>query len=157
MSGNRLTRSGAGMALIIGGLVGGLVGGVVGGAAVATALSRPAVATATPYYACLKGGLLSKVSKSNETCGNGYSLIAWNQTGPRGAQGVAGKPAALPSGGYYLVAYNSLGGIIGATCSGQSGVALTLVAQGSNSSEAGIYGVTVLPPYQSIAACPFNK
>lgn len=61
MSNIRLARTGAGLALVIGGLVGGVVGGVIGGVTVATALSRPAVANTT-FYACLKDGLLSKVS-----------------------------------------------------------------------------------------------
>jgi hypothetical protein len=103
MSNNRLARTGAGLALFIGGLVGGLVGGIIGGVTVATALSRPAV-TGT-YYACLKDGLLSKVSTSEETCKKGHSLISWGQIGPRGPQGVPGVPGTsynLPTGAGYL-------------------------------------------------------
>lgn len=114
MFGNRVARIGAGAALAIGGLIGGLIGG----AAVATALSRPA---ATTYYACLSGGLLSRVQTSSESCSQGQREIVWSQVGPRGArgirgvagrqgiqgvagtqgiQGVAGTPATLPSGSY---------------------------------------------------------
>jgi hypothetical protein len=106
MSNHRLARTGAGLALAIGGLVGGLVGGIIGGVTVATALSRPAV-TGT-YYACLKDGLLSKVSTSKETCKKGHTLISWGQIGPRGPQGipgvsgVAGKSYNLPMGAGYL-------------------------------------------------------
>ena len=101
MSNNRLARTGAGLALVIGGLVGGLVGGIIGGVTVATALSRPAV-TGTTYYACLKDGLLSKVSTSEETCKKGHSLISWGQVGPRGPQGVSGTSYNLPTGAGYL-------------------------------------------------------
>jgi hypothetical protein len=106
----RLARTGAGLALVIGGLVGGVIGGVIGGVTVATALSRPAVTNAT-YYACLKDGLLSKISVSNETCKKGHRLIDWNQTGPEGPQGVPGIQGIqgnpgnsynLPAGAGYL-------------------------------------------------------
>jgi hypothetical protein len=110
MSNNRLARTSAGLVLAIGGLVGGLVGGIIGGVTVATALSRPAV-TSTTYYACLKDGLLSKVSKSEETCKKGHELISWGQIGPRGPQGVTGATGvtgvpgtsySLPTGAGYL-------------------------------------------------------
>jgi hypothetical protein len=104
MSNFHLARTGAGITLAIGGLVGGLVGGVIGGVTVATALSRPA-ATSTTFYACLKDGLLSKVSTSDETCRKGHSLVSWGQVGPRGPQGVAGVPGTsynLPTGAGYL-------------------------------------------------------
>jgi len=110
MSNTRLARTGAGLALVIGGLVGGAVGGVIGGVTVATALSRPAVASTT-FYACLKDGLLSNVSVKNETCKKGRRLVYWNQTGPKGPQGVPGVQGIqgnpgnsynLPAGAGYL-------------------------------------------------------
>ena len=107
MSNIRLAQTGAGLALVIGGLVGGVLGGVIGGVTVATALSRPAVANAT-FYACLKDGLLSKVSVKNETCEKGHRLVYWNQTGPKGPQGapgiqgIQGNSYNLPAGAGYL-------------------------------------------------------
>ena len=110
MANFRLARTGAGLALVMGGLVGGVVGGVIGGVTVATALSRPAV-TNTAFYACLKDGLLSKVSVNIETCKKGHRLIHWNQTGPKGPQGVPGIQGIqgnpgnsynLPAGAGYL-------------------------------------------------------
>lgn len=64
--------------------------GVVVGAAVATiAVSSAATPTVT-YYACLKSGLLSKVSTKATVCPKGYTRISWTSQGAAGAQGPIG-------------------------------------------------------------------
>jgi len=62
---------------------------VVTGALVASAASRP-----TRFYACLKGGELSKVSESPQSCGSGHREIYWNQVGPPGPRGIPGPRGA---------------------------------------------------------------
>ncbi len=52
--------------------------GVAVSAAATTRTSSPPV-----FYACLKGGTLSRVSNRPVTCGAGYRSISWNQQGPR--------------------------------------------------------------------------
>ena len=42
------------------------------------------------FYACLKGGTLSKVSTSKHTCAATYKAVSWNSVGPQGLPGSEG-------------------------------------------------------------------
>jgi hypothetical protein len=84
------------------------------GVTVNSTFSVDASSPSTTFHACLKGGLLSKVSASGVSCGSGYKLISWNEKGTQGIQGVRGvqgnqgnqgnpgTPATLPSGSYLV-------------------------------------------------------
>lgn len=63
--------------------------GLSGVAAVAVTSSTP-----TTYYACLKGGELSKVGTVAPRCEKSQTLISWNSVGPAGPAGTDGKDGA---------------------------------------------------------------
>jgi hypothetical protein len=45
----------------------------------------------TTYYACLKGGTLTKVGTTAPTCATPATQISWDQTGPQGPAGAPGN------------------------------------------------------------------
>ena len=76
--------------------------------------SSGASSSATTFYACLKGGSLSKVSSTSHTCPKGFTVASWGITGPRGMAGdtgpqgpagADGAPATLPSGDAFVGRY----------------------------------------------------
>lgn len=68
---------------------------MVGALFFATLISG-ATAQSTPktYYACLKGGLLSKVGTKAVKCPKGSKRISWNSQGAKGDTGEPGVPGA---------------------------------------------------------------
>ena len=57
---------------------------------VTLAVNAGATGSSTTYYACLKGGQLSKVATAPPTCRTGATPISWNSQGPAGAGGISG-------------------------------------------------------------------
>ena len=60
---------------------------------VTEAVSVGATSTPVTYYACLKGGTLSRVSIAAHGCSKGYKAISWGAVGPQGARGPQGPGA----------------------------------------------------------------
>jgi hypothetical protein len=57
---------------------------------ITAAVTAGASSSPKTFYACLRGGTLSKVSTSTHTCASGYKLVSWNAVGPQGLQGPKG-------------------------------------------------------------------
>lgn len=53
-----------------------------------------AASSSTPkvFYACLKGGTLSKDSNSSVKCGSDHREVVWDEIGPQGPKGNTGPP-----------------------------------------------------------------
>ena len=47
-------------------------------------------ASPAAYYACLKGGSLSRVSTSAHRCPSSYKAVHWSEAGPQGLAGATG-------------------------------------------------------------------
>ena len=78
-----------------------VVGVAVVCAVLALGVTSAIAAEASPrasnvFHACLKGGLLSKVSTTAHACPSGSSAVSWNNTGPKGRKGAKG--ATGPTG-----------------------------------------------------------
>jgi len=67
------------------------------------------------FYACLKGGTLSKVSNASAVCGTGHKKVVWDALGPQGppgktgpqgpgAQTAANAPLTLTAGDWIVTA-----------------------------------------------------
>lgn len=70
---------------------------IAGGFVIATAAYAVGANAPISYFACLKGGALSKVGTTSPTgCATGSTIISWNSEGSVGPQGPAG--AAGPAG-----------------------------------------------------------
>jgi len=55
------------------------------------AIAVAASPSSTTFYACLKGGSLSKVSTSTApSCARGFKSVSWSAVGPQGIQGQRG-------------------------------------------------------------------
>jgi hypothetical protein len=75
---------------------------VICGGAIAVNAATRSTSKSTSYYACLRGGTLSKVGLRRSRCPRGSTLINWNATGPRGstgAQGITGLVGPAGSNG----------------------------------------------------------
>jgi hypothetical protein len=66
-------------------------------ATITGAIVAGAASTPTTIYACLKGGLLSKVGHTQPSCPSDARAISWGSTGPQGPQGPPGPALATCS------------------------------------------------------------
>jgi hypothetical protein len=68
---------------------------------VTTAIAaEPGPRTATVFRACLKNGVLSRVSTTTApTCPSGFRSVSWSQKGPKGPTGATGPKGAMGATG----------------------------------------------------------